>query len=99
METIASTLEKVVARSLKRANSDDAPLFAWPLACGSVVAARTRAVRFQAGVLSVEVPDKAWRAELVSLAPRYVAALNRYSPAAVDRVEFVVTAFEPRTQK
>jgi hypothetical protein len=40
-------------------------------------------------VLKVEVPDAAWRAELQNLAPRYVAALNRYAKG-VSRVEFVV---------
>jgi Dna[CI] antecedent, DciA len=62
---------------------------AWPLACGSVVAARTRAIQFIGGVLRVEVPDAAWRAELQHLAPKYVAALNRYIPG-VNRVEFLV---------
>lgn len=99
MEPIASTLEKVVAHSLKRASSDDGPVLAWPLACGSAVAARTRAVNFHAGLLSVEVPDKVWRAELVSLAPRYLASLNRYSPTPVNRIEFVVNAGEVRNQK
>jgi hypothetical protein len=46
-------------------------------------------LEFSHGVLRVEVPDAAWRAELQHLAPRYVAALNRYSKG-VSRVEFVV---------
>lgn len=90
MEPIASTLEKIVTSSLKRGKSDEGALLAWPLACGSAVAQRTQPLSFRAGVLSVEVPDAGWRVELGHLAPRYLVAINRYSPVAVDRIEFVV---------
>jgi len=74
---------------LRKVPSADAVLLAWPMACGSAVAGRTKALEFSDGVLKVEVPDAAWRAELQNLAPRYVAALNRYAKG-VSRVEFVV---------
>jgi hypothetical protein len=64
---------------------------AWPLVCGSAVSERTRAMSFQSGVLQVEVADKGWKSELQALAPRYLAAFNRYTPGMVQRVEFVVT--------
>jgi Dna[CI] antecedent, DciA len=88
VEPIAPALEKVVAGSLRRAQGS--ALLAWPLACGSTVAARTRAFELARGVLWVEVPDSGWRAELRHLAPRYLAVLNRYVPGAVERIEFVV---------
>jgi Dna[CI] antecedent DciA-like protein len=90
MEHLAPALEKVVVDSLRQASPADAPLLAWPLACGSAVAARTRALEFARGVLRVEVPDAGWRAELQHLAPRYVAVINRYAPGIVNRVDFVV---------
>jgi len=34
----------------------------------------------------------AWQRELASLAPRYVALINKYSATAVKRIEFVVKA-------
>jgi predicted nucleic acid-binding Zn ribbon protein len=85
-------LEKVVARSLRKAPADQAPLLAWPLACGSTVAERTRALNFADGVLRVEVPDAGWRKELQTLAPRYVAVVNRYVAENVARIEFVIAA-------
>lgn len=91
VEPIAPALEKIVASSLRRVPQTDKSLMAWPLACGSVVAARTRAFEFAGGVLRVEVPDAAWRAELQQLAPRYLAVLNRYV-AGVSRIEFVLPA-------
>jgi hypothetical protein len=92
MESLAGTLEKVVARSLRHA--PDGPMLAWPLACGSAVAARTRAVSFRAGILWVEVPDAGWRSELRHLGNRYLFAVNRYSPANVSRIEFVLPGQE-----
>jgi hypothetical protein len=90
MQPAAAGLDKVVARSVKKAPADQAPLLAWPLACGSAVAARTRALEFAEGILRVEVPDAGWRRELQTLAPRYLATLSRYGAEGVSRVEFVV---------
>ena len=92
MESLAGTLEKVVARSLRY--SPDGPILAWPLACGSAVAARTRAVSFRAGILWIEVPDAGWRSELRHLGNRYLFAVNRYSPTNVSRIEFVLPGQE-----
>jgi hypothetical protein len=80
----------MVAASLRRAPQNEAPLLAWPLVCGSAVASRTRALDFSKSVLSVEVPDVGWRRELQNLAPRYLAALNRYTEQRVQRIEFVI---------
>jgi predicted nucleic acid-binding Zn ribbon protein len=85
-----SGLETIVARALHRAPADESALLAWPVACGSAVAERTRALSFSDGVLRVEVADGGWRRELANLAPRYLASINRYSAVSVKRIEFVV---------
>ncbi|MGA9508328.1 MAG: DUF721 domain-containing protein [Candidatus Sulfotelmatobacter sp.] len=90
MEQAGSGLEKIVLNSLRRVPHAEAPLLAWPLVCGSTVAERTQAVQFSDAILRVEVPDAGWRRELQSLAPRYVAAMNRYAGQKVDRIEFVI---------
>jgi hypothetical protein len=90
MQPVAADLDRVVARSLRNAPAGQGPLLAWPLACGSSVAERTSALNFTDGVLRVEVADPEWRRELQMLAPRYVAAINRYVAEKVTRVEFVV---------
>jgi hypothetical protein len=97
VESIASSLEKVVAGSLRRAPRTETALLAWPLACGSAVAARTRAIEFAAGVLRIEVPDAAWRAELQHLAPKYLAILNKYL-AGVSRIEFLLAAKSQKSE-
>lgn len=91
MEHAASDLERIVAQSLRQAPPSQAPLMAWPVVCGSAVAERTRALSFLDGVLCVAVADPGWKSELQSLAPRYLASINRYTVEAVRRIEFVVT--------
>jgi hypothetical protein len=83
-------LEKIVVQSLRQAPATEVPLLAWPLVCGSSVSERTRALSFEDGVLTVEVADIGWKRELQTIAPRYLAAINRYTTASVLRIEFIV---------
>lgn len=90
MNRASAGLESIVAKSLHRAPPAESALLAWPVACGSAVADRTRALAFTDGILRVEVTDKGWQRELMALAPRYLAVVNRYSATSVRRIEFVV---------
>ena len=90
LEQAGTGLEKIVLASLRRLPQGEAPLLAWPLVCGSVVAERTQALEFSNAVLRVEVPDAGWKREMQSLAPRYLATLNRYAGQKVAAIEFVI---------
>ena len=90
MEQAGTGLDKIVTDSLRRVAPSEAPLMAWSLVCGSTVAERTRAVSFAAGVLLVEVANPGWKRELQALAPRYLAMINQYVRAGVQRIEFVI---------
>ncbi len=92
MNRASAGLETIVAKALHRAPAGESALLAWPIACGSAVADRTRAIGFSGGILQVEVADARWRQELANLAPRYLALINKYSATAVKRIEFVVKA-------
>ena len=94
VQSAGSDLEKIVARSLRQLPPEQAPLMAWPVVCGSSVAERTRALSFADGVLRVAVADPGWKSELQSLAPRYLASINRYTVEAVRRIDFVVMRLE-----
>jgi len=85
-------LETIIVKALHRAPAGQSALLAWPVACGSVVANRTRALSFAGRILRVEVADAGWQRELAGLAPRYVALINKYSATSVKRIEFVVKA-------
>ena len=92
MDRASDGLENIVAKALRRAPPGDSAMLAWPIACGSAVADRARAVSFSDGILQVEVADAGWRRELMHLAPRYLAVINKYSGTSVKRIEFVVKA-------
>jgi hypothetical protein len=90
LDRASSGIETIVARAIHRAPAEQSPLLAWPVACGSAVADRTQVLDFSNGILRVEVADAGWRRELASLAPRYLAVVNKYSGTHVKRIEFVV---------
>ena len=90
MQQAGAGFEKIIVNSLRRVPPADAPVLAWPLVCGSRVAERTQALDFSRAVLRVEVPDIGWKREMQNLAPRYLAALNRYAGEKVERIEFVI---------
>ena len=92
MQPAADGLQGILASSLRRAPAGEGPVLAWPLACGSRVADRTRAVGFAGGILRVQVPDAEWRRELQGLAAQYLAIVNRYSAEPVQRIEFEIAA-------
>ena len=95
MEHVGLGLEKIVRNGIRRAPDHEGPVLAWAVACGQAVAARTRALDFDNGVLRVEVPDKGWRVELQALAPQYLAVINRYASGSVSRIDFVLPETQP----
>ena len=90
MQHAAPTLKKIFAETMRREAGDDAPLLAWPLACGAKVAEKTAAIGYSEGVLTVEVPDRTWQLQLRGLSRQYLAALKPISIQPVDSIEFVV---------
>ena len=90
MQHARATLRKIFTNTLRR-EGDDAPLLAWPLACGGTTAERTTAISFASGVLTVKVPDKTWQYQLQGLNRQYLAALNQISSEPVDRIECVIS--------
>lgn len=88
MQHASTTLKKIFRETVRR-EGDSVPLLAWPLACGAKTAARTNAINFAAGVLTVSVPDETWRHQLQSFSSQYLAALNQITPEPVKRIDFV----------
>jgi len=95
MQHAGRTLRKIFTDALRR-EGNDAPLLAWPLACGSRTAQRTRALSFSGGLLTVAVPDGRWQHELQCLEAQYLAALNQLSSEPVRRIAFVPADRSPR---
>jgi hypothetical protein len=81
---------KKIFREIVRREGSDAAIMAWPLACGPRTAARTSAVSFADGVLTVAVPDEGWSRQLQNFVPQYLAALNQLSAEPVRSIDFQV---------
>ncbi len=98
LEPARAGLQKIAQSLLRDAPAEEAPVIAWPLACGAQVAGKSRALRFSNGVLTVEAPDEAWRGQLRDMAASYLAALNTMLGGRVRRVEFVLPAASRESQ-
>jgi len=87
MQHARATLNKIFADVVRREGSGGA-LLAWPVVCGTRIAERTTALDFAEGVLTVAVPDDAWRRELERFIPQYLAVLNHMVAEPVSKIEF-----------
>ena len=93
MEPIRTGLRRVMSDFLKTQPQEEAALLAWPVVCGAEVAARTKALSFADGRLTIEVPDANWRAQLSAFAPRYLSAFNGLVGELVKELRFEVMKF------
>jgi hypothetical protein len=89
VEHASTGLRNIMGALLRRQPPEDASVMAWPVVCGREVAARTRALVFAEGRLTVEVPDPAWRAQLAAFIPRYLSGLTELIGPVVREIRFV----------
>ncbi len=87
MQQVRGTLKKIAGEIVRR-EGEGGPVMAWPIVCGAKIAERAPAVGFASGVLTVAVPDEAWRRQLQSFLPQYLAALNQLVAEPIAAIEF-----------
>ena len=92
MEHIRQALQQLVVDAVRRAPAENVPLLAWPLACGSAVSEKTRALSFANGELLVQVPDAAWRVQMLNLTGEYLQQLREITGGRVERLRFVLAS-------
>ena len=90
MQSARQDMNSLAARILRDATPDEAVILAWPLACGSGVARRTKALTFANGTLYVRVPDAGWKAQLEAFSARYSQKLTELSGATVKEISYEV---------
>jgi predicted nucleic acid-binding Zn ribbon protein len=88
MQSARHSLQSLAARVLKDAPAEEAVLLAWPLACGSAVAERTRAFAFQNGIVCVRVPDRSWQTQLEDFSPHYKAKISRLTGINIEGIRY-----------
>jgi predicted nucleic acid-binding Zn ribbon protein len=99
MQHARGTLKKIFTQNVCANAGAEAPLLAWPVACGGAVAANTRALSFVDGALVVAVPDAVWRNQLQFMSQQYLTGLNQIAGQTVRSISFVVAphAIRPTT--
>jgi hypothetical protein len=92
MDQIRQTLQKILMDAVRRAPAEDLPLLAWPLACGAAVAEKTRTLAFADGELLIQVPDAAWRTQMLNLTGEYLRQLREITEGRIQRLRFVLAS-------
>jgi hypothetical protein len=90
MESVRTGLRQIMQDLLRARPQEEAVMLAWPLVCGKEVAARTTAVSFSDGILTIEVSDVSWRNQLQSFASRYLNGYEGLLGQVVKSVQFKV---------
>jgi hypothetical protein len=90
MESVRTGLRQIMQDLLRARPQEEAVMLAWPLVCGKEVAARTTAVSFSDGTLTIEVSDVSWRNQLQSFASRYLNGYEGLLGQIVKSVQFQV---------
>ncbi len=88
MEKASHTLQRLMLAALRRVPAAELPAAAWDFAAGQKVAEKTRVVGCTEGILTVEVPDVRWRAQLQSMAPQFLSRMAEL--IQIERIEFTV---------
>ncbi len=86
MEAVRTGLRNLMSELLRARPAEEAVMLAWPLVCGKEVAARTAAVEFADGSLTIEVPDQTWRGQLASFVPRYISEYENLLGSVVKQI-------------
>lgn len=88
MQSARRDLQTLATRVLKEAPQEEAVMLAWPLACGSAVAERTRALSFQNGTLRVQVPDRGWQAQLQTFSAQYAHKISQLLGVTIEHISY-----------
>ena len=88
MEGIRDLMKKSLGRSLNSLCDEDRLAAAWPVACGKTMAVRGTVVGYDDGVLRVQVEDKAWLQQLMSMRGQLAGEMARIAGVAVTTIHF-----------
>ncbi|HET9838778.1 MAG TPA: DUF721 domain-containing protein [Candidatus Angelobacter sp.] len=99
MEHARTGLRQIMGDLLRRQPVEEAVPLAWPLVCGKEVAARSHALAFSEGKLTVEVPDATWRSQLQTFVTRYLREFEGLLGPVVRSVEFKLKHSAVSTQQ
>jgi predicted nucleic acid-binding Zn ribbon protein len=88
MEGIRDLLKRSLGQSLNSLRDEDKLAAAWPVACGKTMAERGTVVGYDDGVLRVQVEDRAWLHQLMSMRGQLAREMARIAGVMVSEIHF-----------
>ena len=88
MEGIRDLLKGSLGQSLTSLRDEDKLAAAWPVACGKTMAERGTVVGYDDGVLRVQVEDRAWLHQLMSMRGQLAREMARIAGVMVSEIHF-----------
>jgi predicted nucleic acid-binding Zn ribbon protein len=88
MEGIRDLLKRSLGQSLNSLRDEDRLAAAWPVACGKTMAERGTVVGYDDGVLRVQVENRAWLQQLMSMRGQLAGEMARIAGVRVSEIHF-----------
>ena len=88
MEGIRDLLKESLGQSLSSLRAEDKLAAAWPVACGKTMAERGTVVGYDDGVLRVQVENRAWLHQLMSMRGQLAGEMARIAGVMVSEIHF-----------
>jgi hypothetical protein len=88
MQSMRDVLKGSLGRSLSRLQEEDRLASAWPVVCGTAMAARGSVVGYADGVVRIEVEDATWLRQLESMRSQLATELARIAGVRVVEIHF-----------
>jgi predicted nucleic acid-binding Zn ribbon protein len=88
MEGIRDLLKRFLGQSLNSLPDADRLAAAWPVVCGKTMAERGTVVGYDDGVLRVQVEDRAWLQQLMSMRGQLAGEMARIARVRVSEIHF-----------
>jgi hypothetical protein len=93
MEGMRVLLRGTLGRSLKAMRPEDRLAAAWPVACGSAMAAHGEVMSYEDGVVRITVSDKEWMQQMRSMSSILERELGKIAGVKVREIHFEVKRF------
>ena len=88
MEGIRDLLKKSLGQSLNSLRDEDRLAAAWTVVCGKTMAERGTVVGYNDGVLRVQVENRAWLHQLMSMRGQLAGDMARIAGVKVSEIHF-----------
>jgi hypothetical protein len=81
-------MKKSLGRSLNSLSDEDKLAAAWPVACGKTMAERATVISYEGGVLQMQVENRAWLQQLMSMREQLAGEMARITGVGVSEIHF-----------